>query len=252
MSADADRLASRKGVPHPLPRFTHAGAWRKRMSTSSRKRARPGHAEAAGAPAYGGLETPEATAANDAEDITPTIKRIAAALKADKAGDLQERMLERILRSENHLRIFKAIGVDPSGPEAKQFQFYLLVWSNHITVRVDKETAKHPSWTREDDDKLERAVRGLNRECGSEREAVRRIAADPAYSFSSYKRQNGRKTPKSNHQTQYEKALWRRWMKIKKDKKLWREELKAKGLEDYNPLPIMFRFVEHFKLTGEI
>jgi hypothetical protein len=133
------------------------------------------------------------------------------------------------------LRDFEAIGVDPAGPDAKQFQFHMLVWMFHCILRMDKETAKHPSWAWEDDKKLERAVAGLKSECGSEREAIRRIAADPAYSFSSYKRQNGRRTPKSDHQTQYEKALWRRWMKIKKDKKLWREELKAKGLEAYNP-----------------
>jgi hypothetical protein len=203
-------------------------------------------------PHMAGLRSPRPPASTEAEDVSADVKRIAAALKAGKAGDLLERTLERILTSEDHLRDFEAIGVDPTGPDARQYHFHMLVWMYHIIQRIDKETAKHPSWAREDDNKLERAVAELKSEFGSEREVIRQIAADPAYSFSSYKRQEGRRTPKSDHKTQYEKALWRRWMKIKKDKKLWREELKAKGLEAYNPVPIALRIAKRRKLAGEI
>jgi hypothetical protein len=149
---------------------------------------------------------------------------------------LVDQLEERLLKFDPLLEILEAVGVDPEGPEAKRLVSCMLAGLDDGIQRMEKETASHSRWTRVDDTILTLAIARHKRECGSERKAIKRIAADPAYSFTSYKRQNGRRTPKSNQQTQYEETLRRRWMKIKKDQKLWWEDFKAKGLEAYDPV----------------
>jgi hypothetical protein len=147
---------------------------------------------------------------------------------------------ERLLTFEPLLKILEAVGVDPEGLNAKRLVSDMIAGLDHGIKRMEKESTDCSRWDWIDDWNLMISI--LLRRDGSEREAIRRLAAE--YTFPSYKRQTGRRTAKSNHQTQYEEALWRRWMKIKR-------ELKDKR-GAWRPISIMNRYIASKPKAGEI
>jgi hypothetical protein len=137
---------------------------------------------------------------------------------------------QELLKLKPLMRLLEAIGVDPTGPEAEQTVSSMMagLFRSVEKIRQPRQAADlKAKWTPADDMTLRYDIERFRREVLSEREAVRRVAAEypPETHRFPYKAHRG-KSFNSDPQKLYEGALWRRWMSIKeidKDKYDWGE-----------------------------
>jgi hypothetical protein len=138
------------------------------------------------------------------------------------------------------MKIFQAVGVDPASPTARLFVNLMLasLWCG-MRVRLKgypseiqprRAVPSAAKWTQDHDIALMLEVVDLKRQDISEREAIKRIAAEPRdnhpslahrfpYEPQAGRSETGRRFSQSTRQERYEESLRQRWNKIKHDEK---------------------------------
>jgi hypothetical protein len=158
-----------------------------------------------------------------------------------KLFDLADQLEQRLLGFPPLMKIFQAVGIDPASPGAKLLVTFMKVSPYYgINVRLKQHPREIrprravPSaskWTEDHDMALALEVVDLLRQDISEREAIKRIAAEPRdnhpslahrfpYNPQTGRSEAGRRFSQSTAQERREKALLRRWKEIKKDEKV--------------------------------
>jgi hypothetical protein len=167
------------------------------------------------------------------------------ALRADQFKqelfELRDQLEHRLLGFPPLMKIFQAVGVDPASPTARLLVTFMVTslyygikarlerYPNERRPRQAVPNAK--KWTRDHDIALALEVVDLLRQDISEREAIKRIAAEPRdkhpslahrfpYEPQTGRSEAGRQFSQSTDQERREKAFLRRWKEIKKDEKV--------------------------------
>jgi hypothetical protein len=150
---------------------------------------------------------------------------------------LADQLPQELLKLKPLLKVFKAVGVDPASPHARRLVSLMLVGllsglhRGQIERRPRRNIPNATKWIQEHDIALMLEVVDLLKQDISEREAIKRIAAEPRNNHPSlahrfpYKPQigrseAGRRFSQSTPQERYAEALRQRWNKIKQDEKV--------------------------------
>ena len=150
------------------------------------------------------------------------LRSLLAEAKASQHVDGDDVAVLAALRRRNEVqmqKLLRALGVDPSRPDAWARGFFLLAHYHHgvgqlawYPRRTNRNAAK---WTRAQDLELLREVIMLTRDGLSQRRAIAKIAADPRkMRLFPYREQKSRYSPKGTQRGRREAALWAHFQKL--------------------------------------
>jgi hypothetical protein len=150
------------------------------------------------------------------------LRSLLAEAKARQLVDGDDAAVLAALRRRNEVqmqKLLRALGVDPSRPDAWARGFFLLAHYHHgvghlawYPRRTNRNAAK---WTPAQDLELLREVIMLTRDGLSKRRAIAKIAADPKkMRLLPYREQKSRYFPKGAERERREAALWARFQKL--------------------------------------
>jgi len=147
---------------------------------------------------------------------------------------LADQLQQELPKFKPLVKFFQAVGVDPASTAARRLVTFIVAslyyGINRIEIQPRQAVPSAAKWTLPNEMALMIEVNWrVEREGISEREAIKRIAAEsrdehpsPAHRFL-YKAQSrsesGRRFSQTTAQERYEEALWQRWLKIKKAEK---------------------------------
>jgi len=150
------------------------------------------------------------------------LRLLLAEAKGRQLVDGDDAAVLAALRRRNEVqmqKLLRALGVDPSRPDAWARGFFLLAHYHHgvghlawYPRRTNRNAAK---WTPAQDLELLREVIMLTRDGLSKRRAIAKIAADPKkMRLLPYREQKSRYFPKGAERERREAALWARFQKL--------------------------------------
>jgi hypothetical protein len=147
---------------------------------------------------------------------------------------LADQLEQRLLGFPPLMKFLQAVGVDPTSPDARRLVIFMLAGLcdgiTRIEIRPRQAVPSAKKWTQDHGIALMLEVVDLLTQGISEREAIKRIAAEPRdnhpslahrfpYEPQAGRSEAGRRSSQSTPQERYEEALRQRWNKIKHDEK---------------------------------
>lgn len=148
------------------------------------------------------------------------ISALIAEAKSTAKTDIDRAILVALRRRTNEqlLELLRCLGIDPSDRRAWEKGFYLLAFCHHgagqISVYQSRTNRNAAKWTPSHDYLLLREVMIFTRNGLSERDAVKKLAADKTKMSQFPYRPWGHSSTRSEAKNR-EDALWARWQRLK-------------------------------------
>jgi len=152
---------------------------------------------------------------------THDLRSVLAEAKASQHVDGDDVAFLSALRRRNEVqmqKLLRALGVDPSRPDAWARGFFLLAHYHHGLGQLawyPRRNRNAAKWTPAQDLELLREVIMLTRDGLSQRRAIAKIAADPKkMRLFPYREHKSRYSPKGTERGRREAALWAHFQKL--------------------------------------